>query len=146
MANSMLSQSFNNLLFDSDSYKASHLLQYPPDTRYISSYIEPRGGLYAQTVFFGLQAYLLEYLSQPITQQQIDEADVLLTAHGVPFYRAGWQYILDQHQGYLPIQIDAVPEGMRVPCQNAVVQVINTDPACYWLTSFLETALLRAVW
>ena len=146
MANSMLSQSFNNLLFDSDSYKASHWLQYPPDTRYISSYIEPRGGLYAQTVFFGLQAYLLEYLSQPITQQQIDEADVLLTAHGVPFYRAGWQYILDQHQGYLPIQIDAVPEGMRVPCQNAVVQVINTDPACYWLTSFLETALLRAVW
>lgn len=146
MASVNLTQSFNNLLLDSDSYKASHWLQYPPDTRYISSYIEPRGGVYSQTVFFGLQAYLLEYLSTPITQQQIDEADLLLTAHGVPFYRAGWQYILDQHKGYLPVQIDAVPEGMRVPCQNVVTQVINTDPACYWLTSFLETALLRAVW
>ncbi|MEC7118935.1 MAG: nicotinate phosphoribosyltransferase [Pseudomonadota bacterium] len=151
MANSSLlspslTQSFGNLLLDSDSYKASHWLQYPPDTRYISSYIEPRGGVFEQTVFFGLQAYLLEYLSKPITQQDIDEADLLLTAHGVPFYRAGWQYILDQYQGRLPIQIEAVPEGMRVPCQNAVVQVINTDPACYWLTSFLETALLRAVW
>lgn len=141
-----LSTRFDNLLLDTDSYKSSHWLQYPPQTEFISSYIEPRGGLFANTVFFGLQAYLLDSLSKPISQQDIDEAALLMGAHGVPFYQAGWQYILDNHKGFLPVAIDAIAEGTVLPCKNAVVQVVNTDPNCYWLTSYLETALLRAVW
>lgn len=144
MAN--LSKNFENLLLNTDSYKTSHWLQYPPQTEYLSSYIEPRGGIFEETVFFGLQAFLKEYLTTPITQQDIDEADIMLAAHGVPFYKAGWQYILDQYQGYLPVAIEAVPEGTVVPNKNAVVQIVNTDPQCYWLVSYLETALLRAVW
>lgn len=144
MAN--LSKNFENLLLNTDSYKTSHWLQYPPQTEYLSSYIEPRGGIFTETVFFGLQAFLKEYLTTPITQQDIDEAAIMLAAHGVPFYKAGWQYILDQHQGYLPVAIEALPEGTVVPNKNAVVQIINTDPQCYWLVSYLETALLRAVW
>ena len=141
-----LSTRFDNLLLDTDSYKSSHWLQYPPQTEFISSYIEPRGGLFANTVFFGLQAYLLDSLSKPISQQDIDEAALLMGAHGVPFYQAGWQYVLDNHKGFLPVAIDAIAEGTVLPCRNAVVQVVNTDPNCYWLTSYLETALLRAVW
>lgn len=141
-----LSKNFENLLLNTDSYKTSHWLQYPPQTEYLSSYIEPRGGIFEETVFFGLQAFLKEYLTTPITQQDIDEADIMLAAHGVPFYKAGWQYILDQYQGYLPVAIEAVPEGTVLPNKNAVVQIINTDPQCYWLVSYLETALLRAVW
>jgi nicotinamide phosphoribosyltransferase len=30
--------------------------------------------------------------------------------------------------------------------KNVLMTIENTDPECYWLTSFLETALLRAVW
>jgi nicotinamide phosphoribosyltransferase len=30
--------------------------------------------------------------------------------------------------------------------KNVLVSIVNTDPKCYWLTSFLETALLRAIW
>ncbi len=136
----------NNLLLDTDSYKASHYRQYPPGTQRVSSYIEARGGDFDQVVFFGLQAYLKESLSQPIRQQDIDEADLLFAAHGVPFNRAGWQDLLDRHQGRLPVRIEALPEGSVVPLHTAVVQVVNTDPACWWLTSYLETALLRAVW
>jgi len=68
------------------------------------------------------------------------------TAHGVPFNRAGWEHILKQHGGYLPLKIQAVKEGTVLPVKNAIVQIINTDPAVPWLTSFMETALLRAVW
>ena len=144
MAN--LSKNFENLLLNTDSYKTSHWLQYPPNSEYLSSYIEPRGGIFEETVFFGLQAFLKEYLSTPISHQDFVEASVMLAAHGVPFYKAGWQYILDQYQGYLPVAIEAVPEGTVVPNKNAVVQIINTDPQCYWLVSYLETALLRAIW
>ena len=52
-----------NLILDTDSYKSSHWLQYPPNTTGMYSYFESRGGKYGSTVFFGLQYLLREYLS-----------------------------------------------------------------------------------
>jgi nicotinamide phosphoribosyltransferase len=136
----------NNLILNSDSYKASHFLQYPAGTAYVSSYIESRGGRYPQTLFFGLQAFLKQYLTTPISQDDIDEAEELLTAHGLPFNRGGWRYILQQYGGFLPLSIEAVPEGSVIPTGNVMLQVVNTDPKVPWLTSYLETALLRGIW
>jgi nicotinamide phosphoribosyltransferase len=97
-------------------------------------------------VFFGLQAFIKEYLLEPITQADIDVADEILTAHGEPFNREAWQYILDKHNGFLPVVIKAVPEGTVVPVKNVLATIENTDPECFWLTTWLETALLRAIW
>jgi len=135
-----------NIILNTDSYKSSHYLQYPPKSEFVSSYIEARGGDYPQTLFFGLQAFIKEYLLTPITQENIDEAKAIMTAHGVPFNEEGWQYILDEHNGFLPIEISAVAEGMLVPLKCPLVQVVNTDPKVPWLTSYMETAMLRAVW
>lgn len=136
----------NNLILNTDSYKASHFLQYPPGTEFVSSYVESRGGRYAQTLFFGLQAFLKQYLTSPISRSDIDEAEQLLNLHGLPFNREGWEYILKRYRGYLPLSIEAVPEGSLIPTGNVMMQVVNTDPAVPWLTSYLETALLRAIW
>lgn len=136
----------NNILLNSDSYKYSMPWQYPPGTEYVYSYIESRGGPWSHTVFFGLQAYLKEYLTTPITMEDIDEAEDIILANGEPFYREGWEYILNEHNGYLPVIIKAVPEGTIVPVQNVLVTIENTDPKCFWLTTFLETSLLRGVW
>jgi nicotinamide phosphoribosyltransferase len=95
---------------------------------------------------FGLQAFIKEYLLKPITQEDIDLADEILTAHGEPFNRAGWQYILNEHEGYLPVIIRAVPEGMVIPTKNVLATIENTDPNVPWLTTWIETALLRAIW
>jgi len=135
-----------NIILNTDSYKVSMMKQYPAGTTGIYSYIESRGGRYDQTLFFGLQAFIKEYLLEPITQADIDVADEILTAHGEPFNREAWQYILDQHQGFLPLVIRAVPEGTVVPVKNVLATIENTDPECFWLTTWLETALLRAVW
>lgn len=136
----------HNIILNADSYKYSQFNQYPEGTEYVYSYIESRGGKYDETVFFGLQAFIKEYLMKPITRQMIDEAEAVILAHGEPFNREGWEYILDAHEGFLPVKIMAVPEGTVVPVHNVLATIINTDPKCYWLTSFLETALLRAVW
>ena len=135
-----------NIILNTDSYKVSMFKQYPQGTTGVYSYIESRGGRYDRTVFFGLQAFIKEYLLEPITQADIDIADEILTAHGEPFNRAGWQYILDQHAGYLPVVIRSVPEGTVVPVSQVLATIENTDPECFWLTTWLETALLRAVW
>lgn len=135
-----------NLIIGTDSYKASQWVQYPKDTAYISSYIEARGGEYKETVFFGLQAFIREYLLEPLTMADVDFAETVITAHGEPFNREGWEYIVREHGGKLPLRIQAVPEGTVMPTGNVQVQVVNTDPKCFWLTSYIETALLRAIW
>lgn len=135
-----------NIILNTDSYKTSHWLQYPPNTEIVFSYIESRGGKYERTLFFGLQMFLKEYLSKPITQEMIEEAALFLAAHGEPFNRADWEYILSEYGGYLPVRVRAVKEGTLVPTSNILVSVENTDPRLYWLTSYIETALLRAVW
>jgi nicotinamide phosphoribosyltransferase len=135
-----------NFILNTDSYKASHYAQYPQGAEFVSSYIESRGGVYASTLFFGLQMFIKKYLTKPITLVDIDEAEAIFNAHGVPFNRAGWLYIVENYQGFLPLEIEAVAEGSDVPTGNVLVQVINTDPNCAWLTSYVETALLRAVW
>jgi nicotinamide phosphoribosyltransferase len=135
-----------NILLNTDSYKVSMFKQYPAGTTGVYSYIESRGGRYDKTVMFGLQAFIKEYLLEPITQADIDIADEILTAHGEPFNREGWEYILQAHGGYLPVVIRAVPEGTVVPVKNVLATIENTDPKAFWLTTYLETALLRAVW
>jgi nicotinamide phosphoribosyltransferase len=65
-----------NIILNSDSYKYSQYKQYPPDTKYVYSYIESRGGEYDKLVFFGLQAFIKEYLTTPITRSMIDQARV----------------------------------------------------------------------
>ena len=135
-----------NLILNTDSYKVSMFKQYPAGTTGVYSYIESRGGKYDETVFFGLQAFIKEYLLEPITQADIDIADEILTAHGEPFNREGWDYILSAHRGFLPLVIRAVPEGTVVPVKNVLATIENTDPKAFWLTTWLETALLRAIW
>jgi nicotinamide phosphoribosyltransferase len=136
---------FDNPILDTDSYKASHWLQYPPGTTGAFSYVESRGGRYDRTVFFGLQAILKTRLAKPVTHAMVDEAAELLAAHGEPFNEAGWRRIVDVHGGRLPVRIRAVPEGTVVPTHQALMTIENTDPECYWLPSYLETLLLR-VW
>jgi len=135
-----------NIILNTDSYKVSMFKQYPVGTTGVYSYIESRGGKYDKTVMFGLQGFIKEYLTTPVTREDIEVADKILTAHGVPFNREGWEYIVEQLGGRLPVKIRAVPEGSVVPVSNVLVTIENTDPNCFWLTTWLETALLRSVW
>jgi len=125
----------------------------PEGTTHQFSYIESRGGKYEKTVFFGLQYYLKKYLDVTITHEMVDYAKSRVSKHMMPdksgvdssFNEDGWRYIVDRHNGKLPLKIRAVPEGMIVPTRNILMSVENTDPNCFWLTSYVETLLLK-VW
>lgn len=136
----------DNIILNTDSYKTSQWVQYPPNTEALYAYIEARGGEYKQTVFYGMWMYLSEYLSKPITMEMIDFADVFLTEHGEPFNREGWLYILEEYNGYIPVRIKAVPEGTVISTSNALVTVESTDERCAWLTTYIEQSLLRGIW
>ena len=135
----------SNLILNTDSYKASHWLQYPPGVDATFFYLESRGGVYERTLFFGLQSILKEYLGKPVTAAMIDEAKAFFPEHGEPFNEAGWQHIVEVHGGRLPLRIRAVDEGTVVPTHQALMTIESTDPACFWLPSYVETMLMR-VW
>lgn len=140
----------NNITLASDSYKLNHWNQYPRNCENVYSYFESRkGAKYPKTVFVGLQYIIKEYLSGVVvTQDDIEEGELLATAHlGSPklFNREGWEYILNEHGGKLPVRIKAVPEGSAVDVDNVLMTVEATDEKCFWLTNYLET-MLTHIW
>ena len=139
----------NNICLLTDSYKVTHHYFYPEGTEKIYSYLESRvGAEFNKTIFYGLQYIIKKYLEgQVVTEEKINEADKLFSVHlgeGI-FNREGWEYILDEHDGKLPIEIKAVPEGTPVDVSNVLMTVENTDRKSYWLPNYLEPLLLQ-VW
>lgn len=137
---------YDNILIDVDAYKVSMWLQYPEGTEYVSSYIEARKNPWRKATWYGLR-HVLKVLENKITPEQVEFADRYWTARGLPFNREGWMKIaLDPElKGSLPLKIQAAPEGTVMDHGNVLVQVVNTDPRFFWLTTWVETALMR-VW
>jgi nicotinic acid phosphoribosyltransferase len=110
----IITNTTNNLLLRGDGYKYSHTFLYPKNTTYMMSYIESRGGVYDEVLFFGLQYYIKEYLTTPITMKDVEVAQKFITRYGAPFDYEGWKYIVETYKGYIPVKIRAVPEGTLI--------------------------------
>lgn len=140
-----------------DYYKVGHPAQYPKNTRVVYSNLTPRKSRLAGVdgmVFFGLQYFIKEYL---ISYFKINFFDLpkeevmrqykrrLRTSLGgdLPFY----DHIEKLHDlQYLPVDIKALPEGVRVNMRVPVLTITNTIDEHYWLPNFLETILSCVVW
>ena len=136
-----------NRIIDTDSYKASHFLQYPPNTTRAFFYLESRGSErdYTETVFFGLQYLLKNYFLAALTQGAVEEAREVITAHGLPFNYEGWTNLIRKYKGKLPLRIRAVAEGSVVPTHNVLMTVETTDDEFAWLGGWFESQLMR-IW
>jgi nicotinamide phosphoribosyltransferase len=139
-----------NICLTTDSYKLNHWNQYPAGTEKVYSYFECRkGAKFAETPFFGLQYIIKNHLEGVVvTREKIENAAKLCKAHFGDekyFNREGWEYILNNYGGKLPVVIKSVEEGTVVPINNVLMTIENTDNKCFWLTNFLET-ILSQVW
>lgn len=138
----------NNLLLASDVYKWGHLEQYKPGTNKIWSYLMARSDKkIPYTVFFGLQYYIKEYLSEPITQEMADE---FFQYRKEILGMEASQDVKDKINalvkiGYLPVEIKAVPEGEVMPCRNILMSITNTIDGFHWCVGFIESLILK-VW
>jgi nicotinamide phosphoribosyltransferase len=141
----------NNIIWKIDSYKQLHEQMLLESVQAVFEYCEPRvGGEYSSVVPFGLQAIIIKHLEGVVvTKEMIDEAEPYLIEHfkycGKIWNRAKWDYIIEKHDGRLPLSISAIPEGTKVPVGNAIFTICNTDPECAWLGGALED-ILQQVW
>ena len=144
-----------------DFYKLTHILQYRPELRELTSYLTPRGSRLKgidKVVFFGLSAYVHSYVVKNFHENfftrnfeycECEIREVLELGLGysdemidrtINAFRA-----LHELQ-YLPVEINAVAEGTLVPMGVPCIEIKSTDPQFFWVGQALEASLSAAIW
>ena len=146
-----------NPLLCCDFYKTAHADQYPVGLTKMVSYYTPRMSRLDDTdkvTMFGLQAFIKEYLidafnenffGKPLNDVLAEYDRVLgstIGTGGVGHDRIRALYEL----GHLPLEIRALPEGVRSDIHVPQIEVSNTHPDFVWLVNSIETMLSATMW
>ena len=140
-----------------DFYKSTHHEQYPKGLTKMVSYYTPRMSRLDDTdtiTFFGLQGFIKEYLIKGFNENFFSrpEDEVVAEYERILDYTLGRgayesQKIRDLHRlGYLPLEISAIPEGIRTKVGVPQIEITNTHPDFVWLVNTIETMLSCTMW
>lgn len=143
-----------SLIARMDSYKYSHPFAYPdgvddrPRITGMSSYGSARIDKRETTVPLGMQLFGKRYLTQRITQANVDAAEAFTEAHfgRKLFARADWEKVVNVYNGALPLIIRATPEGLPIPGGLPMYNVTCLDDDLWWMSAGFETMIQRAIW
>lgn len=140
-----------------DFYKAVHAEMLPQGITKSVSYFTPRMSRvkrWDKVVMFGLQGFIKEYLIDHFNRNFFDREEsavinsyqrILDAAMGKDTY--GIEKIRQLHRiGYLPIEIVALPEGVRVPMHVPMFGITNTHSDFAWLPQALESLISAESW
>jgi nicotinamide phosphoribosyltransferase len=132
---------------------------YPNSLKTLVSYWVPRKSMFQneenqKMVFFGLQAFIQEYLVEYFNKNffEVPLEDVLITYRKYLNIQLGEgnydiEKIVNLHTlGYLPLRIDALPEGSKVNMGIPCIRVVNTDQRFAWLVQWIECILQAELW
>lgn len=157
-----MSNLIHNPLFNTDSYKWSHIQMAIPGTTRIYSHLTPRNNKYLKKAHPELPNTLLVFGVQYAVRQLVETWD----KH---FFSIPWEQVseellevLNPHigisqghtvdlikalhtLGYLPLHIKAIEEGTVLPLGIPVLTITNTADNFYWLPNFLESTILNNV-
>lgn len=146
-----------NPLLLTDFYKTTHYEQYPKDLTKMVSYFTPRMSRLNgedKLIMFGLQAFCKEFLVEHFNKNFFDiPKDKVLSQYkkildntlGVGTYDLNKIERL-HYLGYLPLEINAIPEGSRVDMKVPMIEITNTHPDFVWLVNTIETPLCAYLW
>lgn len=146
-----------NPLLLCDFYKTVHSEQYPEGIERIVSYYTPRMTRLInedKLVMFGLQGFIQEYLVDyfddyffaiPLEEVLEQYNRILSITLGSQNYTS--EKIKELHNiGYLPLEINALPEGTRTPMHVPMIEITNTHKDFAWLVNSIETLLSTSTW
>lgn len=146
-----------NPLLCLDFYKTAHAEQYPDGLTKMVSYYTPRMSRLEDTekvTMFGLQAFIREYLIDAFNEnffsrpfEDVMEEYFRILGHTIGTSGVGYDRIKALHDlGYLPLQIRAIPEGVRTNIKVPQIEISNTKPEFVWLVNTIETMLSCSMW
>ena len=152
---------FMNPFLLTDFYKLTHILQYRPELRELTSYLTPRGSRLKgvdKVVFFGLSAYVHSYVVENFNKNFFNRNFEDCASEIREVLELGLGYsdeMIDKtinafhalhNCHYLPVEINAVAEGTLVPMGVPCLEIKSTDPQFFWVGQALEASLSAAIW
>jgi nicotinamide phosphoribosyltransferase len=101
-------------------------------------------------ISYGLVDYIRNNLTKQITREQVDRAEEFMqTAHafGGPlnFDRRPWDRVVNEFDGYLPLKIEALPEGSTFYKNEVPIQVTSLDDGFGETAALIEADLVGMV-
>lgn len=151
-----------NLILSSDAYTISSNKFIGKDTRDKSVYnltnrYNPANVSHLQhickdsrMILWGVSLFIEQYLSKPITAEDLIEAQQFMEkshAFGgaMAFDYNIWARVIKEYGGYLPVRIDALPEGSVFFPNEPVLTVTSLDEGFGEIAGTLESRLLGMV-
>jgi len=137
-----------NIILCADGYKINHWLEAPTGDEYGYANMVPRKSSSYSTHIVSMGITLLSsiFAATRITMEMIDEAEVEVTEQGYHFNREGWERIVRELDGKIPLAIYGVEEGRIVAPQTPIVGIINTVSNFAWLVTYFETFSQALIW
>jgi len=137
-----------NTLKLADSYKGEHWGWINKDVAYSTGYLEPRRtNKFVQVA--GLTSLALKLATEYIfTREDVKEFVDFAEKHSfgsAVINEAGFNYIVDNFGGKIPVEVKGLLEGTIVPTRIPVMQVRNTIPHYGWVVPYFELLWLH-VW
>lgn len=133
-----------------DYYKTEHHKMMPENMTMLYSNLTPRKSRIEginSVVVFGIQHFIKKYLIKDFKENFFDKKWEEIDGEYKYAIPVDTSHIKKLHDlGYLPLEIKALPEGMRCPIRVPCMTIKNTNSDFYWLTNYLETLISCQLW
>ena len=148
-------------ILKTDFYKVTHMQQYNTGITHFTSYLTPRGSRFKnidEMVVFGIANFVNEILYKDFNENFFskhwldiyeDLIEVLSDGLGcsLPTIKETELKIKNLHKlGYLPIEVNGLPEGTLCPMGVPAIEIRSTHPDFAWVAQSIESILSCEFW
>lgn len=152
-----------NSILKTDFYKCCHMLQYDDNISHLTSYLIPRGSRFKninEMVIFGITNFVNEFLVHDFNENFFNLPKETISKEVREVLMYGLEYgrndknidktidkVLALHSlGYLPIELNGLPEGTLCPMQVPAIEIRSTHKDCAWVVQVIESLLSCEIW
>ena len=148
-------------ILKTDFYKVTHMQQYNTGITHFTSYLTPRGSRFKnidKMVVFGIANFVNEILYKDFNENFFGKhwldiyEDLIEVLHdglhySLPTIKETELKIKNLHElGYLPIELNGLPEGTLCPMGVPAIEIRSTHPDFAWVAQSIESILSCEFW
>lgn len=148
-------------ILKTDFYKVTHMQQYQKGITHFTSYLTPRGSRFKnidKMVVFGIANFVNEILSKDFNENFFNKHWLDIYEDLIEVLSDGLGYSLPTiketelkikklyNLGYLPIELNGLPEGTLCPMGVPAIEIRSTHPDFAWVAQSIESILSCEFW
>lgn len=148
-------------ILKTDFYKVTHMQQYNTGITHFTSYLTPRGSRFKnidKMVVFGIANFVNEILYKDFNENFFSKHWLDIYEDLIEVLHDGLGYSLPiiketefkikklYNLGYLPIELNGLPEGTLCPMGVPAIEIRSTHPDFAWVAQSIESILSCEFW